>query len=110
MRSSVIVDNIPESFGFQPFNGIPVNSWYDDKEDRELYKLAGFLKELANVDDVRRVLRKCVINYQIDFTDARKVARDAWRKKGMKTGKDSLQAILQKIESDKRRKAHSPKK
>ena len=31
-----IVDNTPYVFGFQPDNAIPIESWYDDPQDREL--------------------------------------------------------------------------
>lgn len=58
----IIVDvsgkqNTPESFALHPDNGVLIRSFYDDKADTELRKLAELLEELAPVADVREVLR-----------------------------------------------------
>lgn len=56
LESSIIIDNSPFSYMFQPDNAIPITSWFNDKSDRQLYDLLPFLDTLANVDDVVTVL------------------------------------------------------
>ena len=54
----VIVDNAAYSFGYQVDNGIPIISWHNDKNDKELFNLIDYLKVLSKVDDIREVNRK----------------------------------------------------
>jgi len=67
LESTIIIDNSPNSYQFQPENGIPILSWYDDPNDDELMKFVPALKMLANeqIDDVRPIILKSV--YENEF-------------------------------------------
>lgn len=43
---------------FHPSNAIPVTSWFNDLNDKELYELIPFLKDLRDVDNVTLILNK----------------------------------------------------
>ena len=49
-----MLDNSVYVFGYQPDNGIPISSWFDDKSDTELKSIIPYLRSLAQQDDVRQ--------------------------------------------------------
>jgi RNA polymerase II subunit A small phosphatase-like protein len=57
MKKTLIIDNSPFAYMFQPDNAIPITSWFNDKNDRELFELIPFLNTtIAEADDVSKVI------------------------------------------------------
>ena len=57
-RSTIIVDNSPASYLFQPENALACDTFIDDQSDRELYVLLEFLEEIRNAPDLRVPLQQ----------------------------------------------------
>lgn len=57
MDLTVLVDNSPLSFKTCPANGIPIESWFENPNDRELLHLIPLLEALRTVPDVRHVIQ-----------------------------------------------------
>ncbi|XP_078282381.1 CTD (carboxy-terminal domain, RNA polymerase II, polypeptide A) small phosphatase-like a isoform X1 [Rhinoraja longicauda] len=53
----IIVDNSPASYIFHPENAVPVQSWFDDMSDSELYDLIPFFEGLSKEEDVYTMLQ-----------------------------------------------------
>jgi len=57
MKKTLIIDNSPFAYMFQPDNAIPITSWFNDKNDRELFELIPFLNStIADAEDVSKVI------------------------------------------------------
>ncbi len=63
LENTTIIDNSPLSYMFQPNHAIPITTWFNDPEDRQLYDLLPFLDELAAADDVSHVLQRSKMNF-----------------------------------------------
>jgi len=58
IKRTIIIDNSPASYMFNPENAVPVESWFDDPNDTELFSLCGILERLAKVEDVQEAIAK----------------------------------------------------
>lgn len=47
MKDVIIIDNSPTAYLFQPENAIPSISWYDSKDDIQLYEFIPLLKLMS---------------------------------------------------------------
>lgn len=72
LKDVIIVDNLPSSYWLHPFNGIPIQSWYDDEKDWELSVLSILLENLSKVDDVWEYIKKITFKDKYDLSDIQK--------------------------------------
>lgn len=57
LKDTIIVDNSPPSYLFQPCNAVPILSWFDDKEDTLLRDFCPVIETtMKDIDDVRKLL------------------------------------------------------
>lgn len=62
----LIIDNSPNSYSLQPMNALPIKTWIDEKDDRELDKLIDLLEYLSKVDNIPKVLSE-INNKKLPF-------------------------------------------
>ena len=72
LKDIIIIDNNPLSYTLNKNNGIPIPSWIDDPNDKELVKLIPIMRYLSKVTDVRPVINK-IINKNKNKLDLVKV-------------------------------------
>jgi Dullard-like phosphatase family protein len=53
---SLIIDNSPACYAFQPLNAMPCSSWFGDQNDTQLLQMIPWLQRLAKEDTVYRAL------------------------------------------------------
>ena len=76
LKDIIIVDNTPSAYALNQYNGFPIKSWFDDKNDFELIKIIPILEFLSYVNDVRVYIKKIVSQNQIKFDFVSKVISD----------------------------------
>ena len=73
MKDIIIVDNSPVVYALNQYNGFPIPSWFDDKNDTELLKIIPILEFLSYVPDVREYIKKIVSGNKVKFDIVSKV-------------------------------------
>ena len=76
LKDVIIVDNSPLAYLLNNDNGLPILTWFDDKTDRELYKICPLLEFLSLVPDVRDYIPRMVINNEISYNSAMNVINE----------------------------------
>lgn len=72
LKDVVILDNNPKAYLFQPENGLPIPSWFDDPTDKYLKRYIPILKGLSVTFDARSHIHRFVKNDTIDIIKAYK--------------------------------------
>ena len=83
LKDIIIIDNNPLSYTLNKNNGIPISTWIDDPNDKELVKLIPIMRYLSKVTDVRPVINK-IINKnktKLDFVKINKILDIHFKKK-----------------------------
>lgn len=60
LAHTIIVDNSPHSYVFQPENAVPIGTFIDDLEDQELLDIMPILLAVEHVNDVRQHLAPAI--------------------------------------------------
>lgn len=58
MSRVVLIDNNPLAMLASPDNAMPIMSWYDDPNDKELEKALSILNQMKDLKDIRPYLKK----------------------------------------------------
>ena len=75
LKDLIIVDNSPIAYTFDSDNGLPIKTWIEDPDDKELMKLLPILEFLSKTKDVRKFIDQFVYNNKILFEEAMEIIR-----------------------------------
>ena len=75
LKDLIIVDNSPIAYTFDADNGLPIKTWIEDPEDRELMKLVPILEFLSKTKDVRKFIDQFVYNNKILYDEAMEIIK-----------------------------------
>ena len=70
LKDLIIVDNSPIAYTFDSDNGLPIKTWIEDPDDKELMKLVPILEFLSKTKDVRKFIDQFVYNNKILYEEA----------------------------------------
>ena len=70
LKDLIIVDNSPIAYTFDSDNGLPIKTWIEDPDDKELMKLLPILEFLSKTKDVRKFIDQFVYNNKILYEEA----------------------------------------
>ena len=72
-KDIIILDNNPTAYSLNHYNGFPIKSWFDDKNDNELLKICPILEFLSYVPDVRDYIKKIVVQNKVQFDSVKQI-------------------------------------
>ena len=75
LKDLIIVDNSPIAYTFDSDNGLPIKTWLEDPEDKELMKLVPILEFLSKTKDVRKFIDQFVYNNKILYEEALEIIK-----------------------------------
>ena len=70
LKDLIIVDNSPIAYTFDSDNGLPIKTWIEDPDDKELMKIVPILEFLSKTKDVRKFIDQFVYNNKILYEEA----------------------------------------
>ena len=100
LKDVIIVDNSPLAYLLNSDNGLPIMTWFDDKNDRELYKITPILEFLSMVPDVRDYISKIVVNNEISYDNATKIINEYNENLRRKNNEKNLKEVNARLLSD----------
>ena len=103
LKDIIIVDNSPMSYYLDHENGLPITSWFEDPNDRELFNISGILEFLCHVPDVRSYIKKIVVNdtiYYQNVIDIFYKYNELMAKNQKKTNSSKIKKYSKKINSN----------